>query len=356
VCRCVHWGYFRDRENSFPPELLEALIARPTCPGVLGNCHASGTEIIARLGEEHVATGKPIVYTSADSVFQIAAHERPSAWSGSDAVRDRARAARCPTTSAGSSPVPSPVMPADFTRTANRRDYSVSPPHHPAERCIDAGGEVIAIGKIADIYAHSRHQRTVKADGNDALIDATLAGAGAGRRRSLVMTNFVDFDMLHGHRRDVAGYAAGPGALRSARLPELLGNCRDDDLLILTADHGCDPTFPGTDHTREHVPVLALGGGLCPGSLGARETFADIGQSLAISAMIGAGDHDIRQVWILGPRAIPCAPCGDCRQRLREFGDGGTFIYAVDDNGNILLERTLSQLLPDSFGPENLSD
>jgi phosphopentomutase len=149
------------------------------------------------------------------------------------------------------------------------------------QRLHDDGGTVIAIGKIADIYAHCGITRTVKASGHDALMDATLAALDEAGERSLIMTNFVDFDMLYGHRRDVAGYAAALEAF-DARLPELLAKLRDDDLLVLTADHGCDPTWAGTDHTREHIPVLALGAGIKPGSLGARASFADIGQSLAV--------------------------------------------------------------------------
>lgn len=276
------WGYFLDKQSSFPAELLEALTREAELPGVLGNCHASGTEIIARLGEEHLASGKPIVYTSADSVFQIAAHEEAFGLERLYAVCETARRllepynigrviAR-PFAGAGA---------ADFARTANRRDYSVEPPSPTLLQKLHAdGGEVITVGKIADIYAHCGVSRTVKASGHDALMDATLTALNETGERSLIMTNFVDFDMVHGHRRDVAGYAAALEHF-DVRLPELLARLGDDDLLILTADHGCDPTWHGTDHTREVVPVLARGAGLVPGSLGARETFADIGQSLA---------------------------------------------------------------------------
>ncbi|MBB3331344.1 phosphopentomutase [Halomonas campaniensis] len=276
------WGYFLDREQSFPPELLEALVREAGLPGVLGDCHASGTEIIARLGEAHLATGRPIVYTSADSVFQIAAHEEAFGLERLYAVCETARRLLEPWNIGRV--IARPFTGSDaagFTRTANRRDYSVEPPAPTVlQKLHDAGGEVIAIGKIADIYAHCGISRTVKASGHDALMDATLAALETAGDRSLVMTNFVDFDMVHGHRRDVAGYAAALEHF-DTRLPELLARLGEDDLLILTADHGCDPTWAGTDHTREHVPVLALGGGLSPGSLGARETFADIGQSLA---------------------------------------------------------------------------
>ncbi|QTP57395.1 phosphopentomutase [Billgrantia antri] len=276
------WGYFFDLEDSFPPELLQALEREADLPGVLGNCHASGTEIIARLGEEHMASGKPIVYTSGDSVFQIAAHEESFGLERLYALCETARRLLEPYNIGRVIARPFVgASAADFTRTANRRDYSVEPPAPTVLQKLESdGGEVIAIGKIADIYAHCGVTRTLKASGHDALMDATLAALEEAGERSLVMTNFVDFDTLYGHRRDVAGYAAALEAF-DARLPELLARLRDDDLLVITADHGCDPTWHGSDHTRERVPVLVLGAGLAPGSLGARETFADIGQSLA---------------------------------------------------------------------------
>ncbi|TLF52124.1 phosphopentomutase [Halomonas urmiana] len=277
------WGYFPAREQSFPAELLEALVEEAGLPGVLGDCHASGTEIIARLGEAHVESGKPIVYTSADSVFQIAAHEEAFGLERLYELCEIARRLLEPYNIGRVIARPFTGKDATtFARTANRRDYSVEPPAPTVlQRLFEAGGTVIAIGKIADIYAHCGITQTRKASGHDALMDATLAALDEAGERSLIMTNFVDFDMLYGHRRDVAGYAAALEAF-DARLPEMLERLRDDDLLILTADHGCDPTWTGTDHTREHIPVLALGAGLAPGSLGARASFADIGQSLAV--------------------------------------------------------------------------
>ena len=276
------FGYFRDRENSFPPALLEAFIAQGDLPGVLGNCHGSGTEIIARLAVEHLATGKPIVYTSADSVFQIAAHEEHF---GLERLYQLCRLARQLLMPFRIGRVIARPFAGDvasgFVRTGRRRDYSLKPPAPTVlDRLVEAGGEVLAVGKIADIYAHCGISREIKADGNQALFDATLAALGEAGPGSLVMTNFVDFDMLYGHRRDTEGYAAALEAF-DCRLPELLALLSDDDLLVLTADHGCDPTFPGSDHTREHVPVLALGAGLSAGALGERATFADIGQSIA---------------------------------------------------------------------------
>jgi phosphopentomutase len=276
------WGYFTDKTDTFPPELLEELIARADLPGVLGNCHSSGTTIIAELGDEHVRTGKPIVYTSADSVFQIACHEEAFGlqrlYDLCDIARelvDKYNIGRI---------IARPFVgdgPDNYVRTGNRRDLT-TPPHAPTvlDKLVESGGDVFSVGKIADIYAHKGITRKVKATGNAALFDATLDAMKEAGDRSIVFTNFVDFDMLYGHRRNVEGYAAALEYL-DRRLPELMEQMQDDDLLVLCADHGCDPTWQGTDHTREHIPVLAYGAGIKPGSLGRRETFADIGQTVA---------------------------------------------------------------------------
>ena len=277
------WGYFTDRKNTFPPELLDKLIEQADLPGVLGNCHASGTTIIAELGDEHVRTGKPIVYTSADSVFQVACHEDAFGlqrlYDLCDIARelvDEYRIGRV---------IARPFVgdsPETYVRTGNRRDLT-TPPHAPTvlDKLKAAGGEVISIGKIADIYAQQGITQKVKASGNAALFDATLEALKTAPDRSIVFTNFVDFDMLYGHRRDAGGYAAALEYF-DERLPEMFEVMNEDDLLILTADHGCDPTWPGSDHTREHIPVLVYGASVAAGTLGKRETFADIGQSLAV--------------------------------------------------------------------------
>jgi phosphopentomutase len=286
------WGYFSDRESTFPPELLDELVVRANLPGYLGNCHRSGTTIIAELGDEHVRTGKPIFYASADSVFQIACHEQAF---GLDRLYELCDIARelvdeyhigrvIARPFVGDSP-------ETYQRTGNRRDLT-TPPH--ADTVLDkltaAGGEVISIGKIADIYANKGISRKIKATGNPALLDATLKAMGEAGDRSIIFTNLVDFDMLYGHRRDVAGYA---DALEyfDRRLPELLDSMTDDDVLILCADHGCDPTWQGSDHTREHIPVLVYGAGIHPGALGKRDSFADIGQSLATLFGLPAMDY-----------------------------------------------------------------
>ena len=276
------WGYFTKDEDTFPKELLDALIEKAELPGVLGNCHASGTTIIAELGEEHMRTGKPIVYTSADSVFQIACHEETFGlerlYHLSEIARklvdeyNIGRVIARPFVGTESS---------NFVRTGNRRDLTVPPPSPTVlDKLVASGGEVISIGKIADIYAHKGISRKIKATGNAALFDATLQALATATDRSIVFTNFVDFDMLYGHRRDIEGYAKALEYF-DARLPELLSVMQQDDLLIICADHGCDPAWPGSDHTRECIPVLASGAGLQAGFIGKRDTFADIGQSLA---------------------------------------------------------------------------
>jgi phosphopentomutase len=276
------WGYFTDKTNTFPRELLDKLIERADLPGVLGNCHASGTTIIAELGDEHVQSGKPIVYTSADSVFQVACHEEAFGlqrlYDLCDIARelvDDYRIGRV---------IARPFIgdsPDNYARTGNRRDLT-TPPHAPTvlDKLKARGGEVFSIGKIADIYAHQGITKKVKASGNAALFEATLDAMREAPDDSIIFTNFVDFDMLYGHRRDVDGYAEALEYF-DGRLPEAMELMRDRDVLILCADHGCDPTWDGSDHTREHIPVLVYGSGVKPGSLGRRETFADIGQSLA---------------------------------------------------------------------------
>ena len=276
------WGYFTDKSDTFPPELLDKLIEQAGLPGVIGNCHASGTTIIAELGEEHMATGKPIVYASADSVFQIACHEESF---GLQRLYDLCDMARVLVDDYNIGRVIArPFVGSDgnnFVRTGNRRDLTVLPPSKTIlDKLADSGGEVVSVGKISDIYAHQGITKKIKASGNAALFDATLDAIKEAPDRSIVFTNFVDFDMLYGHRRDVDGYAAALEYF-DERLPEILEIMNDDDIVVICADHGCDPTWPGSDHTREHIPVLAYGAGMPAGSIGKRDSFADIGQSLS---------------------------------------------------------------------------
>ncbi|MDE8754293.1 phosphopentomutase [Pectobacterium polaris] len=279
------WGYFKDEENSFPQELLDKLVKRANLPGYLGNCHSSGTVILDQLAEEHMKTGKPIFYTSADSVFQIACHEETF---GLDKLYELCEIAREELTDGNYNigrVIARPFIgdkPGNFERTGNRHDLAVEPPAPTIlKKMVDEkGGEVVSVGKIADIYAQVGITKKVKATGIDALFDATLKEMDSAGDNTIVFTNFVDFDSAYGHRRDIPGYAAAL-ELFDRRLPEMLSRVKGDDILILTADHGCDPSWHGTDHTRENVPVLIYGPNVKPGSYGHRETFADIGQTVA---------------------------------------------------------------------------
>ena len=276
------WGYFSDQNDSFPKVLTDKILKRAGLDGFLGNCHASGTTILEQLGEEHMNSGKPIFYTSADSVFQIACHEETfgleNLYKLCEIVREELEPYNIGRV------IARPFVGKDkseFARTGNRRDFSVEPPSKTVlQKLAEDGGEVVSIGKIADIYAHTGITQKVKATGLEALFDATLEQVKQAGERTIVFTNFVDFDSHYGHRRDVSGYAKALEYFDS-RLPELLALLDDEDMLLLTADHGCDPTWPGTDHTREHIPVLVKGAGLGVQSLGGRETFADMGQSIA---------------------------------------------------------------------------
>lgn len=276
------WGYFTEKQNSFPPALLERIVNRAGLPGFLGNCHASGTTILAQLGEEHIATGKPIFYTSGDSVFQIACHEDRF---GLQRLYDLCAIAREEVDAYNICRVIArPFLgesAANFIRTGNRHDLAVPPPADTVlKKLADAGGQVISVGKIADIYADVGITQKHKAHGNDAIWQTTLDAIRSAPDFSIVMSNFVDFDQNFGHRRDLPGYAAALEQF-DRRLPDLYALMGEDDVAILTADHGCDTTWPGSDHTREHVPVLVVGKKITPGSLGVRGSFADVGQSLA---------------------------------------------------------------------------
>ena len=285
------WGYFPREIPTFPAALTDTLIQRADLPGVLGNCHASGTEIIAELGDEHVASGKPIVYTSADSVFQIAAHEESF---GLERLLEICLIARELVDEFNVGRViarPFEGVTGSYTRTGNRRDYSLPPPAPTLlDRYTEAGGEVVSIGKIGDIFAHHGTGLIIKANGNQELWEKTLKVAGSVDYGLLALTNFVDFDTLYGHRRDIEGYAAALEAFDRA-LPGFEALLRPGDLAVITADHGCDPTWRGTDHTRENVPVLAFGPGVRPAALGLRESFADIGQTLAGHLGLTPLDH-----------------------------------------------------------------
>lgn len=286
------WGYFPNTEPTFPPDLIAQFIEKAGLPGILGNRHASGTAIIAELGEESIRTGKPICYTSIDSVFQIAAHETHFGLERLYQVSEIAFKLTAPLMIGRV--ISRPFVGEDaasFKRTGNRRDFAIAPPEPTLlDRVHAAGHPVVAIGKISDIYAGHGVTEKIKANGNNALMDATLAAIDASADHTFIMTNFVDFDQEYGHRRDVPGYARALMAF-DARLPEIIARMRPDDLLVLTADHGNDPTWPGTDHTREQVPIMAFSPSLSPASIGIRPTFADIGESIAAWLGLPPGKH-----------------------------------------------------------------
>jgi phosphopentomutase len=267
--------------NGFPKELIEEYerrIGRKT----LGNYPRSGTVIIQELGEEHMRTGYPIVYTSADSVFQVAAHEEVIPIEELYRICQIAREMLVGEHAVGRV-IARPFVgePANFTRTERRKDFSLLPPESTLlDRLVAAGRPVMGVGKIEDIFAHRGLSQSVHSPNNMACVDQTLAYMKESQK-GLIFTNLVDFDMLWGHRNNPQGYAGGLEAF-DRRLPEIMGAMTAPDILFLTADHGNDPTTPSTDHSREYVPLLAYGSRVKPGvDLGTRETFADLGATVA---------------------------------------------------------------------------
>ncbi|MBU0744868.1 MAG: phosphopentomutase [Gammaproteobacteria bacterium] len=275
------WGYFPATYPSFPEELVDVFVKEAKLPGILGNCHASGTEIINRLGDEHIKTEKPICYTSADSVFQIAVHEELF---GLERLYELCQIAfKLVQPYKICRVIARPFLGSNgkYHRTDHRRDFSVFPPDLTLlDKLVAAGGNVIAVGKVADIFAHRGISKHMSAYGHDEIFQVLFKNLKEAPDRSLIFANFVDFDMKYGHRRDVVGYA---DALEKfdLKLPEFEKLMQPDDIAIITADHGCDPTFKGTEHTREYIPILVFGPNIKPRSIGKRDTFADIGQSLA---------------------------------------------------------------------------
>lgn len=280
-----NWDYFKDKNDSFPKNILEKIVKKCNLSGFLGNCHSSGTTILEHFGEEHIKTKKPIFYTSIDSVFQVACHE--DVFSLKELYRicknirkilnlEKINICRV---------IARPFIGYDkfsFKRTGNRRDFSVEPHDVTVmDKLIkEKSGKVISIGKISDIYAGHGITKQVNSTGLSELFNSTLYEIKKSKDNTIVFVNFVDFDSLWGHRRDVSGYACGLEWLDS-RLPKLLELVKEDDVLIITADHGCDPTWIGTDHTRENIPILIYWPTIESKFLGHRNTFSDIAQTLA---------------------------------------------------------------------------
>jgi len=268
--------------DGFPQSIVDQFIKRTHVPGILGNIAASGTEIIKDLGEEHVKTGKPIVYTSADSVFQIAAHEETIPLDRLYEICETARDLLHGEHEVGRV-IARPFLgnPGSFYRTENRHDYAVPPPRENLLPLLQQNGlDVVCIGKIASIYDSTGVTQDLTAKNNEQSIDQTIRALRDGTR-GLIFSNLVDFDMLYGHRRDTEGYARALEHFDS-RWPEIEAAMGDGDLLIITADHGNDPTYPGTDHTREYAPLIVFGKRARPGvDLGTRRSLADIGQTIA---------------------------------------------------------------------------
>ena len=291
------WGHFPKQQPAFPDSLLQAIYKAAGIGGSLCNQHSSGLVVIDEFGAEHQQTGYPIFYTSADSVFQIAAHQEhfglERLYSLCEIVFQQlqpfniARVIARPFIGDAQN---------GYERTADRRDFAVEPPEGTLlDHLKQAGREVRAIGKVDDIFAHRGTTEVIKAHGNEALFDASFRALDEVSDGALVFTNFVDFDQLYGHRRDVAGYA---NALENfdKRLATFLDQMREDDLLIVTADHGCDPTWRGTEHTRERVPVLAYSKTLSSKGCGIRSSFCDVGKTIAAWLHV---DADIEGVSLL---------------------------------------------------------
>jgi phosphopentomutase len=273
---------FPDTRPAFPRDLVAALIREGGLPGVLGDCHAEGIGIIDEWGEAHLRTGAPIVYTSADSVLQIAAHEETF---GLERLYSLCALARRLVDPLGVGRVIArPFVGTsreNFRRTAHRRDFPIPPPPgNLLDRAAEAGRAIVTLGKIGDIFAHRATGREIKGDNNDALVAALLATIRTLSDGGVAFANLVDFDTDFGHRRDVAGYAACLERF-DAQVPVLEAALRPGDLAIITADHGNDPTAPGASHTRENVPVLCFGPEVAGRIVPIRGTFADIGQSVA---------------------------------------------------------------------------
>src|SRR5712671_6271112 len=285
--------------HGFPQPVIDQFVEQTNVPGILGNIPASGTEIIKDLGAEHVRTGKPIVYTSADSVFQIAAHEEVIPLARQYEICETARDLLRGEHEVGRV-IARPFLgtAGEFYRTENRHDYAVPPPRENLLPLLQSHElDVVCIGKIASIYDSAGVTQDLTAKNNEQSIDQTIR-ALRDNTRGLIFSNLVDFDMLYGHRRDTEGYARALEHF-DARWPEIEAAMNENDLVIITADHGNDPTYPGTDHTREYAPLIAFGKGARSGvDLGTRSSLSDIGKTVAenFGLNLHAGKSFLKQV------------------------------------------------------------
>jgi phosphopentomutase len=283
-----NWHYFPHTQPAFPQNMITEICQRCSLPGLLALNHASGTQVIEDFGEEHLATGKPIFYTSADSVIQIAAHEEVF---GLQKLYDVCRVVRELTYDMKVGRIIARpflgLTAKTFERTGNRRDFAIAPPSPTLLKVLEQQGRaVISVGKIGDIYAHDGTGEEIKISGNAAMMEKVIETMPRLADGGFLMANFVDFDTLYGHRRDPIGYG---NLLQEfdASLPRVFNTLQDGDVLILTADHGNDPTFKGTDHTREQIPIMIMSPNATPASIGHRQSFADIGQSIAKYLNVG---------------------------------------------------------------------
>jgi phosphopentomutase len=282
------WKYFNEKNSEgsyFPIEFIKKLKSSSQLfEDIIDAGQGSGTEIINRFGSMHKETGNPIIYTSADSVFQIACHEK---YFGLNNLYEISEAARNILDNMGLNigrVIARPFIGEEnegYSRTVNRKDFSVLPSHKTIlDKILDEGGDVTSIGKISDIFAHQGISKKIKGYNLPDLLDKTIDEISNMPSRGLLFTNFVNFDCDYGHRRDLKGYAKALEYFDS-RLPEIDSVLRDSDMVVLCADHGCDPTWLGNDHTREYIPFLLWGKMIQPGFLGCRKTFSDIGATIA---------------------------------------------------------------------------
>ena len=275
------WGVFPKTKNCFPETLINELMKEGDILGTLANKHASGTKVIEEFGEEHIRSGLPICYTSADSVFQIAAHEEHFGLERLYKLCEVAKRLVDPLNITRVIARPFIGNSKDgFKRTSNRRDIT-TPPNDLTllDNIIEAKGQVVSVGKIGDIFSNQGVSYTVKAPNNMGLVDQLLSEMKKVNE-GLIFVNLVDFDTNFGHRRDLSGYASALEEFDN-RIPEIESNLQKNDLVLITADHGCDPSWPGSDHTREHVPVVFYGKTIKNNNLGKRDTFSDMGQTIA---------------------------------------------------------------------------